>query len=87
VYHYRDRNGLEADAVIHLEDGRWAACEVKLRDSDRINEGAEHLLSLSRGIDSKKMKKPSFLAVITATEYAYKREDGIWVIPLACLKD
>lgn len=87
VYHYRDRNGLEADAVIHLDDGRWAAFEVKLHDSDAIGLGAEHLLKLSRNIDDEKMKKPSFLAVISATEYAYRRDDGVFVIPLACLKD
>lgn len=87
VYHYRDSKGLEADAVIHLENGSWAAFEVKLHDSERINEGAEHLLTLSESIDKTKMKRPSFLAVLTATEYAYKREDGVWIIPLACLRD
>jgi len=87
VYHYRDKSGLEADAIIHLENGKWAAFEVKLHDSDRIEEGAANLLKLANIIDEQKIKKPEFLMVITATEYAYQREDGVWVVPLACLKD
>ena len=87
VYHYRDRNGLESDAIIHLENGKWAAFEIKLCDSERIEEGANNLLRLSNLIDEQKMKKPEFLMVITATKYAYQREDGVWVVPLACLKD
>jgi len=87
VYHYRDKSGLEADAIIHLENGKWAAFEVKLHDSDRIEEGAANLLKLSNLIDEQKMRKPEFLMVITATEYAYRREDGVWIVPLACLKD
>ena len=87
VYHYRVNSGLEADAIIHLENGKWAAFEVKLCDSDRIEEGAQNLLKLSNLIDEQKMKKPEFLMVITATEYAYQREDAVWVVPLACLKD
>ncbi len=86
VYHYRDRNGLEADAIIHLDNGKWAAFEIKLCDAERIEEGARHLLKLSSLIDSEKMKKPEFLMVITATSFAYQREDGVWVVPLACLK-
>ncbi|MDD6302176.1 MAG: DUF4143 domain-containing protein [Bacillales bacterium] len=87
VYHYRDKSGLEADAIIHLENGKWAAFEVKLHDSDRIEEGAINLLKLANLIDEQKMRKPDFLMVITATEYAYQREDGVWIVPLACLKD
>ena len=87
VYHYRDKNDLEADAIIHLDNGKWAAFEVKLCDSDRIEEAAQHLLQLSNLIDERKMKKPEFLMVITATNYAYQREDGVWIVPLACLKD
>ncbi len=87
VYHYRDRNGLEADAIIHLENGKWAAFEIKLHDHDHIEEGARNLLKLSSLIDEQKMRRPEFLMVITATEYAYQREDGVWVVPLACLKD
>ncbi len=87
VYHYRDKNGLEADAIIHLDNGKWAAFEIKLCDSERIEEGASHLLRLSNLIDGQKMRKPEFLMVITATQFAYQREDGVWVAPLACLKD
>ena len=87
VYHYRDKSGLDADAIIHLENGKWAAFEVKLHDSDRIEEGAINLLKLESLIDEQKMRKPDFLMVITATEYAYQREDGVWIVPLACLKD
>ena len=63
------------------------AFEVKLHDSDKIEEGAINLLKLASLIDDQKMKKPDFLMVITATEYAYQREDGVWIVPLACLKD
>lgn len=87
VYHYRDKNGLEIDAIIHLDNGKWAALEIKLHDSDRIEEGAINLLKFASLIDEQKMKKPEFLMVITATEYAYQREDGVWIVPLACLKD
>lgn len=87
VYYYRDKNGLEADAIIHLENGKWAAFEIKLRDSNRIDEGANNLIKLATLIDEEKMKKPEFLMVITATEYAYQREDGVWIVPLGCLKD
>lgn len=87
VFHYRDKSGLEADAIVHLRNGNWAAFEVKLADSLRIDEGAKNLLKLASKIDKAKMKKPSFLAVITASKYAYKRPDGVFVIPLGCLKD
>lgn len=87
VYHYRDKNNLEVDAIIHLENGSWGAIEIKLHDSDRIDEAAQNLLKFSNLIDQKKMKKPEFLMVVTATEYAYQRKDGVWIVPLACLKD
>ena len=86
VFHYRDANGLEADAVVHLRDGRWAAIEVKLASEESINEGASHLLALADKIDVSKMKRPSFLMVLTASEYAYQRKDGVWVVPLGCLE-
>ncbi len=87
VYHYRDKNGLEADAIIHLDNGKWAAFEIKLCDSERIEGSASHLLKLSSLIDEQKMRKPEFLMVITATKFAYQREDRVWVVHLACLKD
>lgn len=85
VFHYRDRSGLEADAVIYLNDGRWAAVEVKM-GSMEIEEAARHLLILADKIDQKKMQAPSFLMVLTATEFAYRRDDGVLVVPIGCLK-
>lgn len=88
VYHYRDKNGLECDAVIHLRDGRYGLIEIKLGGDKLINEGASTLQALADKIDTDKMKKPSFLMVLTATgNYAFKREDGVLVVPIGCLKD
>ena len=87
VYHYRDKNGLEADAVIHFRNGNWAPVEVKLGNPEKIDESAKNLLKLAENIDTTKMKKPSFLMIVTATPYAYKREDGVLVVPIGCLKD
>lgn len=87
VYHYRDRYDLEADAVIHLNNGKWALIEIKLGGDSLINEGAINLIKLSNKIDHDVMNKPSFLAVITAVDqFAYRREDGVFVIPIGCLK-
>lgn len=86
VYHYRDHSGQEADAILHFKNGQWAAIEVKLGNR-AINEGAESLKGLAKKIDQDSMKKPSFLAVITGTGYAYKREDGVYVIPIGCLRN
>lgn len=83
VFHYRDSDGLEADAIIHLEDGRWGAIEIKL-GAKQIDEAATNLLKLKNKVDIK--HKPSFLAIITATQYGYKRNDGVYVVPIACLK-
>lgn len=88
VYHYRDKNGLECDAVVHLRDGRYGLIEIKLGGQDAIDQGARTLLSLADRIDTSKMKQTSFLMVLTATgDYAYKREDGVLVVPIGCLKD
>lgn len=86
VYHFRDKNGLEADMIIALNDGRWAAVEVKLGNK-QIEEAAKHLQKLARKVDDEKMGKPSFLMILTGGEYAYRREDGVLVVPVACLKD
>ena len=83
--HYRDKNGLEADAVIHLPDGRWAAIEVKL-GIKQVDEAAKNLLELKAIIDNSQIHEPSFLMIVTATEYAYQRPDGVLVVPLGCLK-
>ena len=93
VSYYRDRYGLEADAVLHLEDGRYAIIEIKLGQHD-VEEGAKHLCEIERLIAeyNKKEKQvplrlPDLKLVITGTEYGYKREDGVLVIPIGCLKD
>lgn len=86
VFHYRDGSGLEADAVIALNDGRWAAVEVKL-GSKEIEDAAVHLLELKNKVNTEKMRDPSFLMILTGTEIAYRREDGVYVVPLGCLKD
>ena len=85
VFHYRDKTGLEADAVIVLADGRWAPIEVKL-GSRQLDEAATHLRRLRERVDADRMGEPSFLAVVTAGATAYRRDDGVLVIPLACLR-
>ena len=88
VYHYRDKNNLECDAVIHLRNGSYGLVEVKIGGSELIREGAESLKALSSKIDSTKMKAPSFLMVLTGIgDFAYKRpEDGVLVVPIGCLR-
>ena len=86
VFHYRDKNGLEIDIVVCLADGRWGAVEVKL-GSKEIEKGAANLIKAKEKINTDKMKEPSFLMVLTATEYAYKRDDGVLVVPIGCLRD
>lgn len=88
VYHYRDKNGLECDAVIHLRNGAYGLVEIKLGGEKLIEEGARTLISLSNIIDTSKMKAPAFRMVLVGVgEYAYKRTDGIYVVPIGCLKD
>lgn len=88
VYHYRDSNGLECDAVVHLRNGTFGLVEIKLGGDNLIEEGAKTLKSLAEKIDTTKMKKPSFLMVLTAVgPYAYRRADGVYVVPITCLKD
>ncbi|MDH6306495.1 putative AAA+ superfamily ATPase [Parabacteroides sp. PF5-5] len=86
VFHYHDKSGLEADMVVVLRDGRWGAIEVKLGNK-QTEIAAENLLKLKNKIDTKKMGEPSFLMVITGGQFAYRREDGVLIIPLGCLKD
>lgn len=86
VFHYRDKSGLETDLIIRLRDGRWAAVEVKL-GSRQIEAAAKNLLNLSHKIDAEKMGKPSFLMVLTGGQYAFRRDDGVLVAPIGCLKD
>lgn len=88
VYHYRDANDLECDAVIHLRDGSYGLIEIKLGGDSLINEGVGTLKKLESRIDITKMNKPAFLLVLTATgKYAYRREDGVYVVPIGCLKN
>ena len=84
VSHYRDKTGLEADAVVSLPDGRWAPIEVKM-GAGRIDEGAKHLIRLANRVDQERMGAPSFMMVLTSTPTAYRRDDGVLVVPLACL--
>jgi len=86
VFHYRDKNGLEADMIVALRDGRWGAIEVKLGNK-QIEQAAKNLLKLEEKINADKMRKPSFLMVITGGQYAYRRKDGVIVAPIGCLKN
>lgn len=82
------KNGLECDAVIHLRNGNYGLIEIKLGGDKLIEEGASTLLSLSSKIDTEKMKSPSFQMVLTATgRFAYRREDGVYVVPIGCLRE
>ena len=88
VYHYRDKTGLECDAVVHLRNGSYGLVEIKLGGDKLINEGVENLISLSNKIDTTRMKAPSFkMVLIGVGKYAYRRPDGIYVVPIGCLKD
>lgn len=88
VYHYRDKDGLECDAVIHLRNGAYGLVEIKLGGDKMIEEGVENLKALSRKIDTDKMKKPSFqMVLIGIGDYAYRRRDGVYVVPIGCLRD
>jgi predicted AAA+ superfamily ATPase len=86
VFHYRDKSGLEADAIVHLKDGRWGAVEVKM-GAKEIEKAAENLKILREKINLDKMKEPSFLMVLTATELGYQRDDGVYIVPIGCLRD
>ena len=89
VYHYRDKNNLECDAVVHLRNGSYGLIEIKIGGADLIKDGAASLKTLADKIDTTKMKKPSFLMVLTGIgDYAYRRpEDGVLVVPIGCLKN
>ena len=86
MFHYRDKSGLECDAVVVLRDGRWGAVEIKL-GSNEFDKAAKNLTILSEIIDSEKMNKPSFLMILTGMKMGYKRDDGVLVVPIGCLKD
>ena len=86
VFHYRDKTGLEADLIIRQRNGKWAAIEIKLGNK-QIEEAAQNLLALRAKIDEEKMGKDAFLMIVTGGQYAYQRDDGIWVVPIGCLRD
>jgi len=88
LYHYRDKNGLECDAVIHLNNGDYGLVEIKLGGDALIDHGAETLKKLAGKIDTTRIHEPSFLMVLTGTDsYAYQRKDGVYVVPVGCLRD
>ena len=85
VFHYRDKTGLETDLIVQLRDGRWGAIEVKMGNK-QIEEAATNLLKLKEKINTDTMREPSFLMILTSGQFAFKRKDGIFVVPIACLK-
>lgn len=85
VFHYRDKSGLESDLIVRLRNGKWAAIEVKLGQK-QIEEAAANLLAIKNKIDTEKMGEPSFLMILNGGQFAYQRNDGVWVVPLGCLK-
>lgn len=88
VYHYRDKEGLECDAVVHLKNGKYGLIEIKLGGEKLVDEGAANLKAMKAKIDTERMRDPSFLMVLTGTsDYAYCRRDGVYVVPIGCLKD
>lgn len=88
VYHYRDKTDLECDAVVVLRDGRYGLIEIKLGGGSRVEEGAENLKKLRDRLDTRVMNEPSFLMVLTGIpKYAYRRLDGVFVVPLGCLRN
>lgn len=87
LYHYRDANGLECDAVLHRRDGSYGLIEIKLGGDSAIDEGAKNLHSLGKIIDITRMQTPSFKMVLVGVgKYAYRRPDGVYVVPIGCLK-
>ncbi len=88
VYHYRDKDGQECDAVIHLRNGKYGLIEIKLGGDKLIEEGAKSLKAMAAKIDTDRMNAPSFLMVLTGIgDYAYRCQDGIYIVPIGCLKN
>ncbi|MDR1258504.1 MAG: ATP-binding protein [Tannerellaceae bacterium] len=86
VFHYRDKSNLEADMIVQLRDGRWGAIEVKLGQK-QIDEAADNLLKLKEKINTDKIRKPSFLLILTGGQFAFRRKNGVLVVPIGCLKN
>ena len=88
VFHYRDKKGLECDAVVHLRNGSYGLIEIKLGGDNLIDDGAKSLVKLAADIDTSRMKSPSFMMVLTGIgDFPYQRDDGVLVVPIGCLKD
>lgn len=88
VYHYRDKNGLECDAIVHLPDGSYGLVEIKLGGAEAIESATKVLCKLESMIDTNRMKSPAFkMVLIGVGDYAYRRKDGIFVVPVGCLRD
>jgi len=88
VFNYHDKSGLEVDAIVHLDNGQWGAVEIKLGGERLVNEGATTLQAFAKKVDVEKMSQPAFLMVLTAVgQFAYRRADGVLVVPIGCLKD
>ena len=87
LYKYRDSKKREADAVIQFDDGSWALVEVKLGGEEDIKAACDNLMKIASDIDIEKTGKPAFLMVVTKNKFAYKTQEGIYVVPLACLKN
>lgn len=88
VYHYRDKSNLECDAVVHLRNGKYGLIEIKLGGDTLINEGVKNLTELAGKINTEKMSEPSFLMVLTGVgNYAFRRSDGVFIVPIGCLRD
>ena len=86
TYHYHDGDGLEVDAIIHLNNGRWGAVEIKV-GGNQIDEAAKNLLRFKNKMDLSQLKEPNFLMILTGVRDAYKRPDGVLVVPIGCLKN
>lgn len=87
LYHYRDNTGLECDTVLHRRNGTYALIEVKIGGATKIEEGASSLKALANKIDTTRMPNPSFMMVLVGVgQYAYRRNDGVYVVPIGCLK-
>jgi predicted AAA+ superfamily ATPase len=86
IFHYRDKDQLEIDLIVSLNNGRWAAVEVKLGEH-QADEAAANLIRLKNKVDTSRIGNPAFLMVLTGGKFAYQRKDGVLVVPLACLKN
>ena len=87
LYKYRDSKRREADAVLQFADGSWALIEVKLGNEEDIIEAGKNLISIANDIDCEKTGRPAFLMVVTKNKVAYRMDNGVYVVPLCCLKN